>query len=250
MDDSLAALAEDLQDASVAAAFTGAGVSTASGIPDFRGEDGIWNDQFDPADFHLSRFERDPAGFWQDRLELHEVMRPDGVAPNPAHDALARLEAEDVVDGVITQNTDGLHTQAGSQHVIELHGNAGRVVCRRCGRRWDAESARRRAREGELPPTCEDCGGVLKPDVVLFGEQLPLDVFGEARTLARESDVFLVAGSSLEVDPAASLPGTAAEDGVVAIINLDSTPYSDAATYDIRADVTVALPRLAELILS
>lgn len=238
-------VAELLRDADTAGALTGAGVSTASGIPSFRGADGIWGNEFDPDDFHFRRFRSDPAGFWEDRLDLHDAMRPAGVEPNAAHETLAELEARGVLDGVVTQNTDGLHQEAGSDRVIELHGSAERVACEDCGQRSDAADARERAADGELPPRCE-CGGILKPDVVLFGERLPSKALHDARDLAERSDGFLAVGSSLTVDPAASLPGTAARDGALVIVNFEETRYDDRAEVVLRADVTEALPAIAE----
>lgn len=244
-DTTLDAVVDALCEADTAVAFTGAGVSTASGIPSFRGEDGIWRTRFDPADFRIERLERDPAGFWRDRLDLHEAMFAANPEPNAAHDALVALERAGRLDAVITQNTDGLHRAAGTERLLELHGNAHRVVCRTCGNREDAASARQRAREGELPPRCGDCNGVLKPDVVLFGERLDGETLADAQQLARQSDCFLAIGSSLTVEPAASLPNLAATNGTLVVLNLDSTPYSDGAAFDIREDVVEILPRLA-----
>ncbi|WP_224335904.1 Sir2 family NAD-dependent protein deacetylase [Haloprofundus halobius] len=243
MTDRLASLAAELRDADTAVALTGAGISVPSGIPPFRGDGGIWGDQFDPAAFHISRFERDPAGFWTDRLELHDAMRPSGVEPNVAHEALATLERVGFLDAVVTQNTDGLHAEAGSRRIVELHGNAERVVCRRCGGKAAAGPVRERVRDGENPPYC-DCGGVYKPDVVLFGEQLDRETLADARALAEESDVFLAIGSSLQVEPAASLPATAARAGTLTVVNLDETPRDGLADYVFRADVTEVLPAL------
>lgn len=244
MDEDLDRLASAIREADSTVALTGAGVSTASGIPDFRGESGIWETQFDPADFRIGRFLSDPAGFWDDRLDLHEAMFPAEVAPNPAHDALASMESAGHLDAVITQNTDGLHQRAGSERVLELHGNAQRVVCMDCGRKSDAAPVRERVRDGELPPRC-DCGGLLKPDVVLFGESLPEAILADARRRANESDVFLAIGSSLSVEPAASLPSAAARNGFLAICNLDPTPHDGRAAIVLREDVTEALPALA-----
>lgn len=246
MDERIDAVAERLRTAETAAALTGAGVSAASGVPTFRGESGVWNERFDPSDFRLGRFETDPGGFWADRIELHAAMFPDDVAPNPAHEALARLEDGGALDAVITQNTDGLHVAAGTDRPIELHGSAERVVCRDCGRRTDAGPVRERVRDGERPPRCEECGGVYKPDVVLFGERLPEESLAEARRLAAASDVFLAVGSSLTVEPAASLPVRAARDGTLAIVNLDPTERDDRANYLFREDATELLPRLAD----
>jgi NAD-dependent deacetylase len=238
------ALADDIAAADHVSALTGAGVSTASGLPSFRGNDGIWGEEFDPADFRYSRFQSEPAGFWRDRLELYDHMYAEDIEPNAAHDALADLQTMDVLDGLITQNTDGLHGAAGSERVLELHGNVRRAVCQSCGRRVDADPVFERAREGELPPRCGECEGVLKPDVVLFGQSMPEGVLQEAQRHARDADVFLAVGSSLTVEPAASLPRVAARRGAtVAVVNLDETGLS-AADYDIRADVTDALPAL------
>jgi NAD-dependent deacetylase len=238
--------ADALRDADSVVAMTGAGVSTASGIPDFRGDDGLWQEH-DPADFHVSRFETDPEGFWTDRLGMVEELYDGGVAPNRAHDALADLEDAGLLDALVTQNVDGLHQEAGHDDVIELHGNGQRVACRDCRQRLDAEPVRERVVDGELPPTCPDCEGLLKPDVVLFGEQLPEHALLRAHSRAEKADVFLVVGSSLSVEPAATLPETASGKGAtLVIVNFDPTPLSTHAEYDWRADVTEALPRLRD----
>lgn len=237
-----------LRDADTAVALTGAGMSTASGIPDFRGDDGIWNTEFDPASFHRRRFLDDPAGFWRDRLRLHERMFPDEVAPNPGHDALAALESRGVLDAVVTQNTDGLHHEAGSDRVVELHGNAATVVCEDCNSRFDAEMAYEQVRDGDVPATCPNCGGVVKPAVVLFGEQLPRAAFTEARQLADDADVFLALGSSLSVHPAAGLAERAARDGSLVVVNFDPTEYDDSADSVVRSDLTEFLPAVEKRI--
>jgi len=241
-------LAAAVRDADDVVAFTGAGVSTASGIPDFRSESGVWN-RFDQADFHYDRFRSDPAGFWRERVDLHETMFGDGVAPNAAHDALDDLADAGHVDAVVTQNTDGLHVGTPAR-LVELHGNADRVVCESCGRRTDAGPVHERVRAGEaVPPRCEECGGLLKPDVVLFGEQLPQMDLSQARSWARRADVFVAAGSSLTVEPAASLPRMAADGGATtAVVNLDSTPFDDRADVRFRDDVTDVLPALADAV--
>jgi NAD-dependent deacetylase len=246
MTDDVEDAAEALAAADHAVSLTGAGVSTASGIPDFRSEGGIW-EEFDPAEFHYSRFRADPAGFWERRLDMHEAVYGGDVEPNAAHDALATLEERDHLDAVVTQNIDGLHDQAGSETIIELHGNAERVACEACSRRAPAAPARERVTDGELPPLCDHCEGILKPDVVLFGEQLPGQELQRAREHAREADTFLAVGSSLSVQPAASLPRTALRtDATLVVVNLEETPVSDAADYEFRADVTEILPRLVE----
>lgn len=235
--------------ADTAVALTGAGVSTASGIPDFRSEDGLWAEH-DPMDFHISRFESDPEGFWADRMAVVEELFADEVRPNPAHEALADLEQADHLDAVVTQNIDGLHQAAGSEEVVEVHGNGERVVCRNCSWRGGLKPVRERVESGELPPRCERCGGVLKPDTVLFGEPLPEHALFRAHALAEQADAFLVVGSSLTVEPAASLPQTAGDNGATLLIaNLDRTPLSGRAEYDFRADVTDVLPRLRDMVL-
>jgi NAD-dependent deacetylase len=239
------AVANELTGADRAFALTGAGVSTASGIPDFRSEGGIW-DRFDPQDFHYSRFKAEPAAFWADRVEMHEAAFGGDVEPNDAHRALTEMERTGALDAVITQNTDGLHAAAGTDSVVELHGTGARVVCESCGDRFDASPAHERVRSGERPPRCGECDGILKPDVVLFGEQLPEGALQAAQMYAREADVLLAVGSSLQVQPAASLPRVAARNGTLVVVNLEETPVSSLADYDIRADVTDALPAIAE----
>jgi NAD-dependent deacetylase len=244
--DAVADLAAEIDVAETAVALTGAGLSTASGIPDFRSEGGLW-DRFDKRDYVYSRFQADPAGFWADRIELQDALFGDEVGPNEAHDALATLEHRRHLDAVLTQNVDGLHEAAGSETVLQLHGTAQRVACQSCGNREEADPVHERAREGELPPTCGDCGGIYKPDVVLFGEQLPQATLQRARRLAGDADVFLAVGSSVTVEPVASLPAVARRSGgTLAVCNLDRTPVSETADYDLRADVTDVLPALVD----
>jgi NAD-dependent deacetylase len=243
-DSALHDIADTLVSGGGAMALTGAGVSTASGVPSFRGEDGVWETAFDPSDFHYSRFERDPAGFWTDRVRLQERLFGEAPDPNAAHHALVALEARGVLDGVVTQNTDGLHREAGQETLVEIHGNAARVACQSCGRTRDATPVFGRVRDGDTPPRC-DCGGLYKPDVVLFGERLDPDTLARAEDLATASETVLAVGTSLQVEPAASLAGLG--DRLV-VVNFDETPYSGRAAYDLRADVTEVLPRLVELV--
>ncbi|MFC7236269.1 SIR2 family NAD-dependent protein deacylase [Halosegnis marinus] len=246
----IAAAADRLRVADSVVAFTGAGVSTASGIPDFRSEGGIW-ERWNPDDFHVRRFRADPDGFWRDRAAMVAEVY-DGPEPNAAHEALADLESAGVLDRVVTQNVDGLHTAAGSENVVEIHGSGDRVACTDCGTRRAADPYYESVRAGEVDgaPRCPDCDGVLKPDVVLFGEAMPTGPLGTAKRLAREADAFLVVGSSLTVEPAASLPGRAADTGAdLFVANLDPTRVSERAAFDFRADVTEVLPALRDRVL-
>ncbi|UPV76086.1 NAD-dependent deacylase [Halorussus limi] len=246
--DRIRAAARDLRDADAAVALTGAGVSAPSGVPPFRGEDGIWN-EYDPDALDVWRFRREPGAFWADWLDLRADLLDADPEPNPAHEALADLSAAGRLDALVTQNIDGLHRDAGSEEVVELHGNARRAVCRNCGWTTSADDAVARAESGDLPPRCDACDGALKPDAVLFGEQLPRDALVRARELAADSEAFLVAGSSLTVEPAASLPARAAESGATLIVvNLDETPLDARADYVFRGDVTEVLPALREAV--
>jgi NAD-dependent deacetylase len=236
--------ADAIRNAETVVALTGAGVSTPSGIPDFRSNGGVW-DRFDPMDFHISRLERDPGGFWADRVAMIEDVFSADQAPNIAHKKLVKLEKAGYLDALITQNVDGLHQRAGHDEVIEIHGNGDRVVCQNCHVRYEAGPFYDAVRAQERPPHCPDCDTVLKPDVVLFGEALPEHALYRSHSLAEQADVFIVVGSSLQVEPAASLPRTAADNGaILVIINLEVTGVNRQVEYDFRADVTEALPRL------
>jgi NAD-dependent deacetylase len=241
------AVARAIADADSAVAFTGAGVSTASGIPDFRSEGGIW-DRYDPSEFHYSRFRADPASFWEKRIQLSEEIYGADIEPNAAHEALATLETTGHLETVITQNVDGLHEAAGSS-VIEIHGNGRRVACETCDRTAPLETAGEQIENGTLPPKCDSCGGVLKPNTVLFGEQLPRVVLQRAKQQVRDADILLTVGSSLTVEPAASLPRIAERNGArLAVVNLEETPVSGTAEFDIRGDVTNVLPAIKDAI--
>jgi NAD-dependent deacetylase len=199
-------------------ALTGAGVSTESGIPDFRSAGGIWS-EFDPYEVgSIDAFRRDPARVWEFYALRLGVFA--GAQPNDAHRALVRLEAAGLLDAVITQNVDRLHAAAGSREVIEVHGSIERAECLACGTEVsDVRSL--------LPlPRCPRCGTVLKPGVVMFGELLPASAIERATELARSAALLLVIGSSLEVWPVAGLPEEMlAHGGKLAIVNRDPTRY-------------------------
>lgn len=247
MDDRIEQFAREIRTADQTVAFTGAGISTPSGIPDFRSDGGIW-EQYDTRQFHIRSFDRDPAAFWERMLDLYEHSFGGDPAPNAAHSALATLEQRNLLDRVITQNADGLHQDAGSDDVLELHGNLQQMVCLSCRHREPMERARELGAD-DLPPECDRCGEPLKPDGVLFGEQLPRHALYESQALAEQSDVFIVAGSSLTVEPAASLPAAAADHGAtLAIVNLDPTPLDEAASYTFHEDVTTVLPQIVDIL--
>lgn len=194
-------------------------------------------------------FRADPAAFWEELLAIHDGAFAGDPEPNAAHRAFAGLERQGYLGAIVTQNADELHQDAGAGEVIELHGNTETVVRQSCRQREAIDDAIARAEDGELPPECGARGGVLEPDGVLFGEQLPEHALFRAHPLAEKSDVFLVAGSPLTVEPAASLPETAADRGAtLAIVNLDPTPHDELADYVFRENVTTVLPRLVDAI--
>jgi NAD-dependent deacetylase len=221
-------------------ALTGAGVSTPSGIPDFRGPQGVWR-VIDPEKFDVEYFHKNPDEVWD--LFVQYLLPAFDVKPNPAHHALAELERLGKLCAVITQNVDMLHQAAGSKNVIELHGALRDAVCINCGARYPLAEALKRRRAGA--PRCPKCGGVLKPDVVFFGEPLPQQALKEAFMLAEMAEVFLAVGTSLAVYPANQLPVIAKKRGAkLVIINADETFYDFFADYIIRGKVEEVLPAL------
>jgi len=241
--------AELIRRAHSGVALTGAGISTPSGIPDFRSSgSGLW-ERFDPMDVaSMSAFRYQPERFFDWVRPLAEnIMRAE---PNPAHLALAELERAGYLTGVVTQNIDDLHRKAGSQNVLEIHGHLRESTCVECFRRYPSGRLLRRFTETGEIPRCPTCGGVLKPDVVLFGEQLPFQVVQEAKALITESDLVLVVGSSLEVTPAAVFPVQALNaGGRLVIVNRDPTYLDPRADVIFRQDAAVVMPRLAEEVL-
>ena len=207
--------------------FGGAGVSTESGIPDFRSVDGLYRQTFDyPPEKIISHtfFENDPAYFFR---FYRDKMMPIGFAPNITHKVLARLEAEGRIKAIVTQNIDGLHQKAGSQRVLELHGSIYRNYCVKCGKSFDAQYVK----DSDSIPRC-DCGGIVKPDVVLYEEQLNADVLDQSIAAIKSADMLIVGGTSLTVYPAAGLINYYNGNRLV-LINKDVT------TFDNRADLVI-----------
>ena len=221
---------------SSAAALTGAGVSTESGIPDYRSPGtGLW-EKMDHSVVSLDGFMRDPSKYYDFSLELYPIRRE--AKPNPAHYLLAELEDRGVLKGIITQNVDGLHQDAGAGNVHELHGSLRQTVCLGCSEMHPMDEAMEKVIAGENPPLCTSCGGVLKPNAVFFGEPLPHVPWDSALTLARTADLFITIGSSLQVSPANSLPGIALQSGAkLVIMNLMPTPYDAQAELVVRGKI-------------
>ncbi|MGQ9688013.1 MAG: SIR2 family NAD-dependent protein deacylase [Desulfobaccales bacterium] len=191
-----------------AVALTGAGISVESGIPDFRSADGLWA-RFDPVEYATIRaFKQNPAKVWVMLREMDEILVR--ARPNPAHEALAELERQGHLLGVITQNVDNLHQKAGSRNVVEYHGNAHRFVCLNCGRRFARE-----ALDFNRTPLYCDCGGLIKPEVVFFGEAIPEEAGARANELVQRADLLLLIGTSGEVAPANFLPQAAKIHGAL-----------------------------------
>jgi NAD-dependent deacetylase len=248
----LDALAAKVADLIVAArkviVFTGAGVSTESGIPDFRGPDGLWS-KFDPKDFTIEKFLRSAETRRKQWQLLSGELTTGEAKPNAAHYAIAELHQIGKLDCVITQNVDNLHQAAGisGDKVYELHGNMRRVVCLKCHRVYSFDKIKARLARGNDSFDCEVCRGILKPDVVFFGEALPHRVVAEATVHASNCDLFLVIGSSLVVYPAAYMPQYALDAGAkLVIINLSPTDMDDRAAVVIRAKAGEAMKKSVE----
>jgi NAD-dependent deacetylase len=231
--------------------FTGAGISTESGIPDFRGPDGLWT-KVDPEDFTYQRFVGDPETrkrIW--RMHESTGFRFDDVPPNAAHHGIAELEKLGKLDCIITQNVDGLHQKAGNtpEKVLELHGNMQWVKCIRCGVRHPASEVRSWIESGLDDPQCATCGGILKPDAVFFGEAMPQRVTAEAQRRALACDLCIVIGSTLAVYPAALMPEYAHRAGArLVIVNEGRTELDHLAHLRIEARAGEVVSRTVALV--
>jgi NAD-dependent protein deacetylase/lipoamidase len=245
-----ATIAEWIRSAENVAALTGAGISTESGIPDFRGPNGLWTKN--PSSMKLSdinHYMTDPevrVASWKARLDSPVWA----AEPNAGHFALAALERKGRLHSLVTQNIDGLHLKAGTspEILVEIHGTAHEVLCMNCGERAPMERALVRVRAGEDDPPCRTCGGILKSATISFGQSLVDEDLRKAEIAAAASDVFLAIGSSLEVFPAANLPAIALRSGAtLVVINNESTPFDIHADAVVNDPIGEVLPTLVEL---
>ena len=225
-------------------AFTGAGISTPSGIPDFRGKDGLYREI--PEDiFDIDKFYENPERYYEVHKNRISPMR--NAKPNIAHIVLAKMEELNLIDCVITQNIDGLHKKAGSKSIIRLHGTLDWYVCTKCGERYDYEFVENVIWKDKVVPRCIKCGEILKPDVVFFGEPLPEMELLKAYKTAEESDLAIVIGSSLLVYPAAMIPRLTVENGgKLVIINLSETGLDNIAYRKYEVDIEKFFEGVAE----
>ncbi len=222
------ALAEVFCQSTRIVAFTGAGISAESGVPTYRGSDGMWN-VYDPDKYaNIDYFYKDPSYYWEFFRDVRYPSLQKAQA-NAAHYALTSLEEAGLLQAVITQNIDGLHQAAGTQHVLELHGTTRVYTCLGCSRQFSMNQVYELI-QAELPPKCPQCQGLIRPGTVMFGEALPMPVLEKAEEMALSTDLFLCIGSSLVVQPAASFPVIAKQNGArLAIINKDPTPLDGMA---------------------
>lgn len=242
-DASIQRLKELVASASRGVAFTGAGISTESGIPDFRSPGGIWSKHrtiyFD--EFVASRDAR--IEYWKQRVVLYREFAE--AEPNDGHNAIVELERRGHIQAVVTQNIDGLHQIAGSRRVIELHGTARVIGCIACGKEWPPDEVHAWIEQGNEAPDCDACGAPLKSKTISFGQPMPPDAMQDAAQLSRQADLFLAIGSSLVVEPAASMPRIAKQHGAaLVIINNTETPLDDSADLVVRAPIGSTFHRL------
>lgn len=231
--------------------FSGAGMSTESGIPDFRSPGGVWS-KYDPSDFYFQKIVSDQKArerYWQMSSESYRTMKQ--AQPNRAHLAIKAIEDRGKLLAIVTQNIDRLHHRAGNppEKIIEIHGNVFSVSCLSCGKRYERDEIELRLRSGVKAPYCDDCSGILKPDTVSFGQSMPEEKMAKAFRCAQECDLCMVLGSSLVVYPAASIPALAVESGgKLMIINWDETPLDSRADLVIHDSIAKTLATMVEAI--
>ncbi len=232
MEEKILTVAEWIIESKKIVVFSGAGLSTESGIPDFRSPGGVW-DRYNPEDFYFQNFVASEASrekYWKMATEMYEPMKK--AEPNAAHRAVAEMENLGKLDCIITQNIDGLHQKAGNSQskILELHGTAMWVSCIECGKRYDRKQIQNQIAKEKKVPYCDTCRGPLKPATISFGQAMPERETQEAYRRSASSDLFIVIGSSLVVQPAASMPLEAKKNGAkLVIVNRDPTPYDQLA---------------------
>ncbi len=232
MEDKIREVAQLITDSKKIVVFVGAGLSTESGIPDFRSPGGVW-DKYDPEDFYFQNFLSNVSSrekYWQMATEMYDAMKD--AKPNAGHLAIAELEKLGKLDCLITQNIDGLHFKAGNseEKVLELHGTAMHVACLSCQKRFDRDAIQERIAKGDRDPACDSCGGLLKPATISFGQSMPERETAQAYKWSAACDLFIVIGSSLVVHPAAQMPVVAKRAGAkLVIVNRDETACDDMA---------------------
>ena len=243
--------AEALQDAEQILVFSGAGMSTESGIPDFRGPDGLWT-KVDPDDFTIDRYRENPElriRGWKMHVDGELWGARSGVRPNAGHEAIVRLREAGRLAGVVTQNVDGLHHKSGLEDdfVAEMHGNVRGSHCMSCDTRWPTETVLEWVEAGDPDPRCPECGGLVKSDTIMFGEMLPDEEVSKASVFLAICDAVLVVGSTVSVWPAADVVQRAAQQGKpVVIINKGDTDADHIAAVKIDAGIGEVLPDLVE----
>jgi NAD-dependent deacetylase len=247
-DDKILQIAEKIRTSKKLIVFTGAGISTESGISDYRSKGGLW-DKFQPVyfdEFMSSREARER--YWEQRMDMEKGLS--AAKPNEGHMAIAALHHQGLLRALITQNIDGLHQASGipNEKIIELHGNTCRIRCMSCLKLASLEETLARIKKGDKAPEC-DCGGFLKPDTVSFGQAMPEEETRRATALSSESDVFLVIGSTLLVQPAALMPEYAKASGAfLIIINMSETPYDQRCDVLIRGKAGEVLKRVVKCV--
>jgi NAD-dependent deacetylase len=257
MKDLIKKAGQDLITSKYAIALTGAGISTESGIPDFRGPSGVWTRDPEAERKAYERFERflrNPKEYWEEGLGGPSFLGDLGkVAPNPGHYALAELERMAILKCIITQNIDNLHQKAGSRRVLDYHGNFSKLRCFSCYARYDSDEfdLERLGRENQLPPRCNKCGGIIKADTVHFKEPIPPDTAQQSFEEAKKCDVMLICGTSAVVYPFANLPWVAKQSGMKTIIieiNAEPTPLTsqNISDYMIQGRTGAILPQIVE----
>ncbi len=225
MNNNINIAAELLKNSRYTTAFTGAGISVESGIPPFRGETGLWS-KYNPIVLDINYFHSHPKESWNVIKEIFYDFF--GKAkPNDAHYVLARMEKAGLLKNIITQNIDNLHQEAGSKEVYEFHGNSRDLICTKCGKRYTVEQVNFE----KLPLTCEDCGGLVKPDFIFFGEGIPPLAYQKSLEAAEKADVFLVIGTTGEIMPASQIPVMAKNNGAKIIeVNVEPSNYTNGIT--------------------